>query len=117
MTDGFSKLGNVLSTHVNNQITKGKDVALELGIINSDMSITLDALPDIVIPTSDYFIDRVLTMANPMCSTQQGGADNHMHIINVPAKLSAIKSNDRVLIAWTMSNIPVIIAVVVKGGS
>lgn len=91
---------------------------LELGIINSNLSLTTDSLKT-PIPKGDYMINIMLTgsfTTNVTTHTHSGGDHSHSggeHSHRLPAEYRTVKAGDRVLIAWCGSE-PVIIAIVIS---
>jgi len=96
---------------------------LELGIIQSDMSLKLDRFP-IPIPKGDYLVCRTLLLPDPLTETDGGWKDQgfvepfdppaqHWHKVKRPPALAPIKPGDRVLVAWVNNGTdPVVIDVV-----
>lgn len=87
---------------------------LELGTIQSDMSLKLDgfAAP---IPKGHYLVCRSLTLPDPMAVTSPAGTGPHTHNVPLPSQLAPLKSGDRVLVAWVNQGTdPVVIDVVVS---
>lgn len=84
MSNKIQKLGNVLNDRMQKAITGRATVTVELGVINSNASLTTDGIPA-EIPKGDYFMP-------------QG---------------TELQPGDRVLVAWCGMT-PVITAVVVQ---
>jgi hypothetical protein len=94
-------------------------MAMELGTIGSNLSLTLDSIP-VPIPKGDYMINLMLAGDSYRTSSEShshsgydhshsGGAHSHA----LPDTFRALKAGDRVLVAWC-GNEPVVIAVVVS---
>lgn len=129
MSDAISKLGGILAEQMRMQAQKSVPVFAELGTIKAGLGLALDSMGEIVIPKSEYFVDRLLNMQNPMATTEPAGdhthtaygggtgtAGNHTHNINMPTKMQTLKEGDRVLVIWTVSKIPVVTAIIEKMG-
>lgn len=83
MANNMDRLGNVLSSRMLKTTNANSGVAVELGVVNSDLSVTPDSL-QAAIPQGEYMINLLL---------------------------DGIKSGDRVLVAWA-GNEPVVLAIV-----
>lgn len=107
--DGFMRLGNVFDGHTKRVSGAAVPTSLELGTINSNLSLSTDSLGG-SIPKGEYMIDSRLK-----CSTYNtsaaGNEGTHTH--RIPTEFRALKSGDRVLVAWC-GNEPIVIAVVVS---
>lgn len=121
--NGINRLARVLDSRMTQRLQR-PDV-LELGTIQSDMSLKLDRFP-IPIPKEDYLVCRTLTLPDPLTETDGGWNDEeftdpfepevqHWHKIKRPPELAPLKPGDRVLVAWVNNGTdPVVIDVVVK---
>lgn len=88
MGKNTQRLGNLLSDGMKRTVRANQSVTLELGSINSDLSLKTDSLTGNIRP-SDYMVDNRF-------------------------KASPLLPGDRVLVAWAGGE-PVIVAVVVAG--
>lgn len=134
--EGANKLAQVIVGRISSQ-TQRPD-ALELGVVQGDMSLKLDRFA-VPIPSGEYLVCRRYTIPDPMTVTVAGQGTHphgpsgehppesgenlhehpddegaHVHEIVRPPELGAIEPGDRVLVAWVNGGIdPVIIDVVV----
>lgn len=130
MGKNMNRLGDVLASRMNRAARANTAVALELGVINSDLSLTTDGLNG-RIGRSDYLVDIRLTQdayeTSETTHTHSGGTHgghesgsgshthdggNHKH--KLPSAFRKLKAGDRVLVAW-IGNDPVVVAIVVSG--
>lgn len=86
MSSNMQRLGNVLINRMRKTSTAAVPIAVELGSIHDNLSLTTDTLP-VPIPKGDYMVSKTMT--------------------------GALQSGDRVLVAWC-GNEPVVVAVVVS---
>lgn len=129
MGGNLNRLGDVLSSRMRKTATGAVPTTLELGVINKNLSLTTDSLKT-PIPKGDYMVNLALASGTYNTSSEththsggshgghtdgtgshshSGGAHSH----RLPADFRALKSGDRVLVAWC-GNEPVVIAVVVS---
>lgn len=139
MVSNMTKLGNALSKRMQDSIKGNREVIHELGVVNGDLSITVDSLPE-PIAKSDYMIDIRLThdtyyTFNELNSSQgkphihQGAESAHkqatgdgihihnsdgLHTHRIPSVFRGLKSGDRVLVEW-VSGEPIVVTIVVPG--
>lgn len=99
--DNFSALGNVLHNTMQNVVKGNSSVSVELGIINSDLSLTTDSFPQ-PIPKGSYMVSIHLTSnhgweieGNGAHGGHESGNGAHTHTI----KFRKLQSGDRVLVA------------------
>ena len=104
MSNNVQRLGETLSNRMKKTANGAVPVAIELGTINSNMSLTTDSL-QANIPKGDYLVD--ITLQSSTYST--GVTQNHTH--SLPSNFRALRAGDRVLVAWC-GNDPVVIAIV-----
>lgn len=130
MGKNMNRLGDVLANRMNRAARANTSVTLELGTINSDLSLTTDGLNG-RISKGDYMVDIRLTQdayetsetththtggthsgheSGTGSHTHDGGGHNH----KLPSSFRRLKPGDRVLVAWA-GNDPVIVAIVVSG--
>lgn len=81
-----------------NQKAAASPPDIELGTIQSDMSLVTDGYP-VPIPRSDYLIARSMSLPESI-TTEPGGSDSHTHQIKTPSEASPLAPGDRVLVAW-----------------
>lgn len=125
--DNKEKLGRVLDKRMKRTSSSAVGITAELGIINSNMSLTSDSLGS-PIPKGQYMIDIRLG-----CSTydtsktthshsggshggHDGGSGTHTHsdgehTHRLPENFRELKAGDRVLIVWC-GNEPVVTNIV-----
>ena len=132
MGKNMNRLGDVIANRMNRAARANTSVTLELGTINSDLSLTTDGLNG-RISKSDYLVDIRLTQdayeTSETTHTHTGGThsghetgtgnhthDGGKHKHKLPASFRKLKSGDRVLVAW-VGNDPVIVAIVVSGNT
>ena len=128
MGKNMNRLGDILAGRMIQAARANTSVTLELGTINSDLSLTTDGLSG-RISRSDYLVDIRLTQDAYETSetththtggthgghesgngshTHSGGAHKH----KLPSSFRRLKAGDRVLVAW-VGNDPVVVAIVV----
>lgn len=128
MSGNMQKLGNILSDRMKKTASGAVPTMLELGIINGNMSLTTDSLKS-AIPKGEYMVNLTLASASYNTSNeththtggehaQYSGSGQHTHSDGehnhrLPEDFRALKSGDRVLVAWC-GNEPVVIAIVIS---
>lgn len=110
MSDNIQKLGDILTTRMKRTAGAAVPTALELGVINRNLSLTTDSLK-VPIPKGDYMVNLALASRTYNTSSETTNGEAHSH--QLPADFRALKSGDRVLVAWC-GNDPVVIAIVVS---
>lgn len=105
---GSNRLARLIAQRIADQTSRPS--VIELGKINSDMSLKLDRFPH-PIPAGDYLVCRSLTLPNPMTITNT--VSDHSHSVSLPGELAPLSPDDRVLVVWAHDVEPVIIDVVV----
>lgn len=103
MSSNMQRLGNMLSDRMKKTAGAYKTTALELGTINSNLSLTIDSLSGTV-PKGDYMVNIMLTGSEPVDTGQENP---------LPSVIKKLEGGDRVLVAWC-GNEPVVIAVVIS---
>lgn len=98
MMSNVQRLGNALHQRMNNVAKSAVPVTMELGTINSDMSLKVDSLSG-NIPSKDYMKSIHLTSQN----------------IYVP-EIRRLKPGDRVLVCWVGYD-PIVVDILVSGNS
>lgn len=134
--DNKQKLAQILSGRMAVSARAAVPMTVELGIINEDLSLTVDSIAR-KIPPEDYMIDLTLTHEtyytyNELNSSakaphhheggthpQQGGSGAHthddgLHDHRVPSVFRRLEPGDRVLVLWVGFE-PIIVAIVVSG--
>lgn len=114
MSKNMQRLGATLSNRMKRTANGAVPTTIELGIVNSNLSITTDSLQE-AIPKGEYMVNLMLSgrLTIGGGDHSHGGADHshsggsHSHV------LPGLKAGDRVLVAWC-GNEPVVIAVVVS---
>lgn len=137
---GYSKLAGVLHNRMS-ETAETKPV-LDFGQINADGSLTTNLYP-ITIPASDYLVCRCAAHKEAVLTTTQTGQGTHPHgpsgahaghttgdgthshpsdegahdhDVLLPSSMAAIKSGDRVLVAWVGNDAVVIDVIVAASG-
>lgn len=143
MSSNMERLGGILTTRMKETSKSAIPTTVELGIINGDLSLTVDSLPT-PIPPEEYMIDLILThntyyTYNELYNTdmvptrsphvhkgreaahlQAAGDGVHIHNTDglhdhrVPSVFRKIEPGDRVLVVW-IGHEPIIVAIVVAG--
>lgn len=139
MVSNMTKLGNAFTKRMQDSINGNRQVVHELGVVNGDLSITVDSLPE-PIAQSDYMIDIRLThdtyytfnelnssqgkphehKGQESMHTQAAGTGYHVHKTDglhthrIPSVFRKLKSGDRVLVEW-VSGEPIVTTIVVPG--
>ena len=127
MSKNSQRLGATLSNRMKKTAYGAVPTAIELGIVNSNLSITTDSL-QAAIPKGDYMVNLMLT-GSRLTSTeshthsggehsQYSGSGSHSHNDGehshaLPSGFRTLRTGDRVLVAWC-GNEPVVIAIVVS---
>ena len=126
MSNNMQRLGNLLSNQMKKTSSAAVPTTLELGVINSNLSLTPDSL-QAAIPKGDYMVNLMLTgsrntseeshshsdgthgghEAGNGAHTHSGGTHSH----ELPSAFRGLQAGDRVLIAWCGVE-PVVIAIV-----
>lgn len=129
--NNIQRLGDTLSRRMVRSANAAIPTTVELGTINSDLSLTTDGLGG-KIPPSDYMIDLRLTHDTYLTSEethQHEGGKHHqfsgdgyhthndgIHSHRLPSVFRRPKAGDRVLVIW-VGHEPIIVAIVVSGTS
>lgn len=125
--NNIQRLGNTLDGRMKKTSGAAVPTSIELGTINSNLSLSTDSLKS-PIPKGDYMVDIRLASStyNTDSTTHShsggthgghtGGSGSHSHdggdhTHRIPEAFRALKSGDRVLVAWC-GNEPVVIAIV-----
>lgn len=103
MSKNMQRLGATLSKRMKRTADGAVPTTIELGVVNSNLSITTDSLQE-AIPKGDYMVNLALTSGR-----YTGTTDKHSH--ELPSGLRGLRSGDRVLVAWCGAE-PVVIAIV-----
>lgn len=131
MGNGIKKLGNVLSGRMKESYRANSTTCLELGTINSDLSLKIDGLNG-NIRSDNYMVSLHLTHENYFTYNELNSSTKkpHVHTLDgtlahvhdadglhdhrVPSVFRRLKAGDRVLVAW-VGNEPIIVDIVVAG--
>jgi len=110
-TPKFNAGANALTNTLTGMMKKiaDKPPVLDFGIINTDLSLTINSFPRPV-PLSDYSICRQLLYDPniPLTETYVDGshdhygavpAETHQHKVKLPKKMRRLKAGDKVLVA------------------
>jgi hypothetical protein len=127
--NNLQRLGNTLNGRMAKVSGAAVPTTIELGTINSNLSLSTDSLKS-PIPKGDYMIDVRLASStyNTSSTTHSHSSGEHgghtsgtgshshsggAHTHRLPNDFRPLKSGDRVLVAWC-GNEPVVIAIVVS---
>ena len=125
MSKNMQRLGATLSNRMRRTADGAVPTTIELGVVNSNLSITTDSL-QAAIPKGDYMVNLMLTgsrWTSTESHTHSGGSHaqysgngshshsggEHSH--ELPAGFRELRAGDRVLVAWCGAE-PVVIAIV-----
>ena len=118
MSKNTQRLGDVLSRRMKKTAKGAVPTGTELGVINSNLSLTTDSL-QAAIPKGDYMVNLMLTggiSTSTESHTHTGADHSHSggaHSHNLPDGFRGLHAGDRVLVAWC-GNEPVVVAIVVS---
>ena len=125
MSKNMQRLGSTLSNRMKKTANGAVPTTIELGVVNSNLSITTDSL-QAAIPKGDYMINLMLTGSRRTSTeshthsggshAQYSGNGSHTHSDGehnheLPSGFRELRSGDRVLVAWCGTE-PVVIAIV-----
>lgn len=131
MSNNMNRLGEVLADKMKRTSAAAIPTTMELGVINSNLSLTTDGLKR-PIPKGEYMVDITLVSDSYMTSSEShshsdgshshtgddhshsGGSHSHdggAHSHKLPTGFRSLKSGDRVLVAWCGGE-PVVVAIV-----
>lgn len=125
MSKNMQRLGATLSNRMRRTADGAVPTTIELGIVNSNLSITTDSL-QAAIPRGDYMVNLMLTGSRRTSTeshthsggehAQEAGSGSHSHSggdhsHELPAGFRGLQAGDRVLVAWCGVE-PVVIAIV-----
>lgn len=109
MSKNMQRFAMVMSNRMKQTSNAAVPTTMELGTVNSNLSITPDNLP-VPIPLGDYMINLQLTAER---YTDYARSEEYTHRHELPDAFRSLKPKDRVLIAWC-GNEPVVLAIVVS---
>ena len=128
MSNNMQRLGAALSNRMKTTAGAATRVTTELGIVNSNLSITTDVLK-VTIPKGDYMVNLMLTGSTSTSSEAHShsggshsghnsgdGSHSHSggdHSHELPSSFRGLQAGDRVLVNWC-GNEPVVLAIVVS---
>jgi hypothetical protein len=104
MSTNIQRFASIMSSRMKQTSTAAVPTTLELGTVQSNMSITTDGL-QAVIPRGDYMVNLTLTGGRTTSKVE-----DHTH--DLPDSFRGLQPGDRILVAWC-GNEPVVIAIVV----
>lgn len=110
MSSNMQRLGDTLASRMKKTSAAAIPTTIELGTINSNLSLTTDSLP-VAIPKGDYMLNLMLASGSYITASATVEGSTHSHAL--PASFRSLKEGDRVLVAWC-GNEPVVLAVVVS---
>lgn len=109
MSNNMQRFATVMSNRMKQSSSAAVTTTMELGVVNSNLSITPDSLR-VPIPVGDYMVNLRLTGER---FTDYARFENSAHRHELPEPFRGLKPNDRILIAWC-GNEPVVLAIVVS---
>ena len=127
MSKNMQRFAATVSRRMKKTADGAVPTTIELGIVNSNLSITTDSL-QAAIPKGDYMVNLMLTGSRRTSSeshdhsggahSQYSGNGSHTHSDGehsheLPEGFRTLRAGDRVLVAWC-GNEPVVIAIVVS---
>lgn len=127
MSKNMQRLGATLSNRMKKTANGAVPTTIELGIVNSNFSITTDSMKE-AIPKGDYMVNLMLTGTRSTSDeshthsggshAQYSGSGSHTHTDGehhheLPDGFRCLEVGDRVLVAWCGYE-PVVIAIVVS---
>lgn len=104
MSTNIQRFASIMSSRMKQTSNAAVPTTLELGTVQSNMSITTDSL-QAAIPRGDYMVNLSLTGGRTTSTVEE-----HTHTL--PNSFRGIQPGDRILVAWC-GNEPVVIAIVV----
>lgn len=125
MSKNMQRLGSTLSNRMKKTANGAVPTTIELGVVNSNLSITTDSL-QAAIPKGDYMVNLMLTGSRRTSTeshthsggshSQYSGSGSHTHSDGehnheLPSGFRELRSGDRVLVTWCGTE-PVVIAIV-----
>lgn len=125
MSKNSQRLGATLSNRMKRTADGAVPTTIELGVVNSNLSITTDSL-QAAIPKGDYMVNLMLTGGittsveshthSGGTHSQYSGSGSHTHndgehSHQLPGTFRGLQPGDRVLVAWCGTE-PVVIAIV-----
>ena len=102
------RLGSVLDGRMKRTSGAAVPVTVELGVINSNLSLSTDSLKT-PIPKGDYMID--ITLKSETYNTKKTSCDGAYHDHRLPEDFRSLQGGDRVLVVWC-GNEPIVTAIV-----
>lgn len=109
MSKNMQRFSATLSNRMKRTANGAVPTTIELGIVNSNLSITTDSLKA-AIPKGDYMVNLMLTGSRYTdYASHTYGTHNHV----LPDAFRGLQAGDRILVAWC-GNEPVVIAIVVS---
>ena len=125
MSKNSQRLGAALSNRMKKTADGAVPTTIELGVVNSNFSITTDSL-QAEIPKGDYMVNLMLTGSRNTSTeshthsggnhAQYSGSGSHTHTDGahshaLPVSFRGLQAGDRILVAWCGDE-PVVIAIV-----
>ena len=110
-SSNIEKFGSTLAGRMLKTAAAAVPTTLELGVINSNLSLSTDSLRS-EIPRGDYMVNLMLTGSRETSDAggeESGGSHSH----EMPDSFHGIQAGDRVLVAWC-GHEPIVIAIVVS---
>ena len=129
MRRNVQRLGSAISDRMKSTSKAANPVAVELGTINNDLSLSVDSVKT-KIPKGSYMVDITLSGNSYQTSSEshshsggtheghESGNGSHDHIGGshshaLPSVFRALKAGDRVLVIWCGFN-PIVVSIVTK---
>lgn len=111
MSKNMQRLGATLSDRMKLTASGAVPTTIELGTVNSNLSLTTDSL-QAAIPKGDYMVNLMLTGDRSTSTESHTHTDGyHSHSHELPGTFRGLSAGDRVLVSWC-GNEPVVIAIV-----
>ena len=115
MGNNIQRLGETLVGEMKRTSAAAVRITMELGTINSNLSLTVDGLTG-EIQKGEYMVNRTLTGSSYETDSDthsHDGGEEYTHSHGLPGNFRPLRAGDRVLVAWCGDE-PVVVAVVVS---
>ena len=117
MSNPIEDFGKMLDGQMKNLIKGNSGIAVELGTINGNRSLSVSSLGN-AIPAGEYMVSLHLqsspaTIRTKLSLQPESEVEAHEHTVELPSKLRGINAGDRVIVAWVGTE-PVVVDIVVS---